>query len=426
MIQQLNTRLSAYLKRPWFILVCVLLIIVSIIEANGYGDFYIFLSASKDLIEQKNIYTINYNNYYHYFYDLSFALILYPLTFLPVYFAKLIWLLFNCFLLIRIWKLIKSYLPENSFSKKGEIIFTIISFVFVLRVLHANLHLSQLTIFILYLTLESLHQIQIKKRNFLGGFLLAWGICIKLMPIVFIPYLLFRSEWKGTIYTIFNILIIVLIPVIFVGIDFNFYLLNERWKLINPNKKQHILDTEERSFHSLTTLVSTLFYQNTGEQFVLNYKRNIAELSIEQISKVILIVRLIFVGLTLYFLNSFPFKPSTSRVQSLYEIGYICAIIPLIFPHQQHYAFFFILPAVAYLFYYYHQRFVLHKSGTKTAKWIFIIFLILSYFALNCHLLLGSYREIYDHFKILTYGAILLILILGFCKPKYIQRTSHS
>lgn len=411
-------------KNSWFLIASLLLILISIIEANGYGDFYIFLSASKDLIEHKNIYTINYNNYYHYFYDLSFALILYPLTFLPVYFAKLIWLLFNSFLLIRIWKLIRAYLPIDAFTKKGEKVFTLLSFVFVLRVLHANLHLAQLTIFILYLTLEAIHQIQVKKRNYLGGFLLAWGICIKLMPIVFIPYLLFRAEWKATVYTIINGLIILFIPVLFIGVDFNFFLLNERWKLINPTNKQHILDTEERSFHSLTTLLSTLLYQNTGEQFVLHYKRNIAELSIEQISKVILVVRLFFVGCTLYFLNSLPLKKSFSRIQSLFEIAYICAIIPLIFPHQQHYAFFFILPAVTYLLFYYHQRFIVLKTGKTSSKWVFITLLFISFLALNCHLLLGSYREIYDHFKVLTYGAILLILVLGFCRPKYILQNS--
>ncbi|MFN5984157.1 MAG: glycosyltransferase family 87 protein [Fluviicola sp.] len=408
-------------EKKWFLFSIVLIIILSLVEANGQGDFHIFLSASKDLIEKENIYTNNYNQYYHYFYDLSFALILYPLTFLPIYFAKLIWLLFNGFLLFRIWKLIRAYLPQDAFTKKGEVLVTILSFVFVLRVLQANLHLAQLTIFILFLTLEAIHQIQVKKRHYLGGFLLAWGICIKLLPIVFIPYLIFRAEWKGLLFTTINCLFILFIPVLFIGIDFNFFLLNERWKLINPSNKQHILDTEERSFHSLTTLISTLFYQNTGEQFVLSYKRNIAELSIDQIAKVILIVRLIFVGFTLYFLNSLPFREARSRIQSLYEISYICSIIPLIFPHQQHYAFFFILPSVVYLFYYYNHRFIRLKMGGKISKWVFIVLISISYLALNCHLLLGSYREIYDHFKILTYGAILLILILGFCRPKFIE-----
>lgn len=421
MLMQLNQLLIKTVKKPWLLFISAVIILISLIEAKGYGDFHIFLSASKDLIEKENIYTNSYNQFYHYFYDLSFALILYPLTYLPIFYAKLIWLLLNGVLVIRIWKLLRSYLPLEAFTKKGEILFTLLSFVFVLRVLHANFHLAQLTVFILYLTLEALYQIQVKKRNYLGGFLLSWGICIKLMPIVFIPYLLYRLEWRGLIFTIINSLLILLIPVLFIGFDFNLFLLSERWKLINPTNKQHILDTEERSFHSLTTLISTLFYQNTGEQFLLTYKRNIANLSIEQIGKVILIVRLIFVGFTLYFLNSLPFKKPISKIQNLYEIAYICSIIPLIFPHQQHYAFLFIFPAVVYLLYYFNQRFNILKTGTVSSKWIFIVLISISYLALNCHILLGSYREIYDHFKVLTYGAILLILILGFCRPKFIE-----
>lgn len=422
MIKDNNLSYFYFLKqKKWLLLTLFLIFVFSIIEAKGYGDFHIFLSASRDLIDKENIYTNSYNQYYHYFYDLSFALILYPLTFLPIFYAKLIWLLLNGVFVIRIWKLVRSYFPMDTFTKKGEILFTLLSFVFVLRVLHANFHLAQLTVFILYLTLEALYQIQVKNRNYLGGFLLAWGICIKLMPIVFIPYLLYRSEWKSLIFTILNSFLILLFPVLLIGFDFNIFLLSERWKLINPTNKQHILDTEERSFHSLTTLISTLFYQNTGEQFVLPYKRNITELSIEQISKIILVVRLIFAGFTLFFLNSLPFKKSTSKIKNLYEIAYICSIIPLIFPHQQHYAFFFIFPAVVYLFYYYHQRFNILKIGKKSSKWIFIACLSISFLALNCHLLLGSFREIYDHFKVLTYGAILLILILGFCRPKFIE-----
>lgn len=420
---QLNQLLKRILKKPWLLIVSLIIILFSVVEANGYGDFHIFLSASKDLIEKENIYLKIYNGYYNYYYDLSFALVLYPLTFLPIYFAKLIWLLLNGFLLLRIWKLIRAYLPKDAFSKKGELVFTILSFVFVLRVLHANLHLAQLTIFILFLTLEAIHQIQVKNRKYVGSILLSWGICIKLLPIVFIPYLIYRAEWRASLFTVLNTIIILLIPVLFIGFDFNFFLLNERWKLINPNNKHHILDTDERSFHSLTTLISTLFYPYTEDNFALSYKRNIAHLTIDQIAKIILIVRLIFVGFTLYFLNSLPFRKALSPIQNLFEIAYICAIIPLIFPHQQHYAFIFILPAVVYLFYYYNQRFIVLKTGTNTSKWVFVVLISTCYLALNCHLLLGSFKEIYDHYKVLTYGAILLILILGFCRPKFIEKT---
>jgi hypothetical protein len=423
MLMKVNQLLYKTIKKPWLLVICFLIILFSFIEAKGYGDFHIFLSASRDLIEKENIYVKIYNGYYNYFYDLSFALVLYPLTFLPIYFAKLIWLLLNGVLLIRIWKLIRGYLPQDAFSKKGEIVFTLLSFVFVLRVLHANLHLAQLTIFILFLTLEAIHQIQVKNRNYLGSILLAWGICIKLLPIVFIPYLIYRTDWKASLFTLINIILILLIPIFFIGFDFNLFLLNERWKLINPSNKQHILDTDERSFHSITTLVSTLFYPYTDDNFALSYKRNIAHLTIEQIAKIILLVRLIFVGFTLYFLNSFPFKKSSSNIQSLYELSYICLITPLIFPHQQHYAFFFIFPAVVYLLFYFNQRFYRLKTGSIPSKWIFIALISICYLALNCHLLLGTYKEIYDHYKVLTYGAILLILILGFCRPKFIEAT---
>jgi len=43
------------------------------------------------------------------------------------------------------------------------------------------------------------------------------------------------------------------------------------------------------------------------------------------------------------------------------------------------------------------------------------------FFLLSSDLLLGEYREIYDHFKTLTYGVLLLIPLLFFWRPKKIN-----
>src|ERR1700740_1421350 len=146
-----------YLKSKWpYYLAGILVLIIILFEAQGKGDFFIFLSASRDLWVGQNIYTTMYNQWYHYYYGVFFAILLSPLTFIPLYAAKFLWLSLNVFCVYRIWKILTAWLPLEKFSKKTKIIFTCLCFVFVFRFLRDNFHLSQLTIFILYLTLEGL------------------------------------------------------------------------------------------------------------------------------------------------------------------------------------------------------------------------------------------------------------------------------
>ncbi len=399
----------------------LVILIIILFEARGKGDFNIFISASRDLLLGKNIYQIQYNEWYHYYYDILFALILTPFTYLSLYVVNVIWLILNVFFVYRIWKILIDWLPLSILRKNNKILFIILSFVFILSFLRDNFHLAQVTIFILYLTLEGLYFIS-NHRIIAGSILIALGINIKLLPIVVLPYLIYRKEWKSTLYIIGFIIVFLFLPIIFIGYDYNKLLLIERWHLINPMNQAHILDTSERSFHSLTTLLATLLVKDCGDWHALTLKRNIADISIENLNIVINIVRGALILFTLYFLKTKPFKKTTIKLQKLYETSYLCLIIPLIFPHQQHYAFFFIFPASTYLIFYFIYLFF-NKKDYKTTKYYnvkkitLIVFISLVYFLTNSHFILGAFNNFYDHYKTLTYGVLILLILLAVCNP---------
>ncbi len=400
----------------------LLALVIVLFEARGKGDFNIFISASRDLLSCKNIYEIPYNEWYHYYYDVVFALILVPFSFLPLYLVKVLWLSLNVFFLFRIWKIITHWLPLNELPKRSLIVFTLLSFLFISRFIRDNLHLSQVTIMILYLTLEGVYMIG-KDRKISGSILIAAGITIKLLPVVIIPYLLYRKEFKSVIYILIFIIALLILPAAFIGFEYNTFLLSERWQMINPMNIEHISDTSERSFHSLTTLLSTLLIENTGDLYALPCKRNIADISVDSLKIIINVARALFILFALYFLRTRPFKNKVSNIQRLYEISYVCILIPLIFPHQQHYAFMYIFPATTYLLYYFIVNYFSKNAGTviknfKTKKALLISGLALIYLSTNSHLILGEFSKYYDHYKTLTYGVLLLIIILAFCKPE--------
>ncbi len=417
--------MKTYINYSWKKLIIYILIsIVLLIEAQGGGDFKIFLDASRDLFHDKNIYSELYNEWYHYYYDTMFTIIIYPLHFLPLYASKFLWLALNIFAIKKTWEILQSWVPIEVLSEKLKKIFVIISFVIMARFIRDNLHLSQLTIMILYLSIEGINCIN-KGKLWLGALLIGIGISVKILPIVLLPYLMYRNYWKGFLFTIVCLVLIQLFPILFLGKEQTFFLLIERWKLINPTNAAHILDTSERSFHSLTTLCATLFIENCGDTHALSIRRHITNVSIETLNTIIIIVRISMVVFTFKFIGLNIFKKQKNKFIQLYELSYILLIIPLIFPHQQFYAFYLIFPAITYLNFYWILFF--NKNViSKTKKYTLMTIFIFIYFILNSHLLLGAFNNYYDHFKTLTYGVLLLIPLLTYCKPGKINKEIES
>ena len=390
------------------------------IESAFCGDFLIFLSASKDLFYGKDIYAITYFDGYHYFYSVLFAIVLYPLTFLNTHLSTFLWLLLNVVFLYRIFKIIDHLLPTNELSKKQWRVFWILSIIFSIRVIFDNLHVGQMTIFLLYLILEGLEKIR-QNKKISGALLIALGINIKLLPIVILPYLLYRREFKASLYLILFYLLLLYMPVLWIGWEQNTALLKTWWSLVNPTNTNHILDVDERSFHGLSTLLSILMVENVPDIHALKIKRNIINVSLEQLKYTLMAVRLGLASFTLYFMNTLPFKPAINKAYRFRELSYILLLIPLIFPHQQHYAFLFIIPAYLYCLFYLIQNYkLLHALKRK----LLVGVLALIYLIVNLKILLGEYNYYYEHFKILTYGALMLIVVLVLLKPKTSPETA--
>lgn len=400
------------------LLLGLLLLALIAFESTITGDFHIFLEASKDLFQEENIYANKYHEWYHYYYDLFFATLIYPLTYLPLYFANFIWLLLNLFFTYRIYQIIVYFLPFEAISQKRKNVILILSSIFIFTLWHRNIHLIQMTICILYLCLEGIYRIE-KKQLILGSFLIALGVSVKLLPIVLLPYLFYRAQFKALLLVVLFILVLTFFPILFFGMEHTLFLLQERWNLINPTNSEHVLDVTERSFHSLTTLLAILFVEDAGNVYSLEIKRNIANVSHETLAIIINIVRGVFILGTFFFLKTRPFTPFQSKTQTFYELSYILLVIPLIFPHQQHYAFYFAFPAITYLVFFYVQFF--QGSKWNIQKTLLIILFSSVFLLLNSHFLLGAYRNYYDHFKTLTYGILILVPILFFARPKLLK-----
>ena len=405
-------------------LASLVLAVYVFIEAQGRGDLFIFLSAATDLFENENIFKNTYLDGYHYFYSVFFAILLKPFTYLPMWASNALWLCANLFFVFRIFTLIKNLLPLHDFTKNELMALRIGGFLFSLRFIHENLHCLQVTILILYLTLQGMQLVfSNKPKPFWGALLIAFGINIKLLPLVLVPYLFYRGFFRAGFAIIGIYIGMLILPAAFIGWEQNQLLLSTWADLINPLRSNHVLDAEERSFHGLSTLFSTLLVQNPGDTHALLIKRNIADISLDQLKLVLNAARGILILFTFYFLRTLPFKSKVGLKHRFWELSYILLLIPLIFPHQQHYGFLFICPAYIFCLYYFIQN---RKTLSKGKYYFMLISGILIYLLCNLKLILGNYNEYYEHFKILTYGALFLFILLSLCVPKESTATSAN
>lgn len=399
--------------------ILLLSVIYLVITANsGRNDFDIYTQASLALFNGKDIYAVSYIDGYHYYYSLLFALFIYPLSYLPITVAKFIWLGLNAFFLYRIIKIIASYFDVSMFSLKKKWWFFIMCFTFGLEFILLNFRYGQATTFILYLSLEGLHLI-FSDKKIAGAALIALGVNVKILPVVLLPYLLYRKQFKASAYVVIMYFIFMIMPGLVIGLHHNNELLASWWHSINPMNKDHILDVEERSFHSLSTLLATLLVANVPDPKALPIRRNIANITPQQLTYVVNVVRLILVSFSVYFFRTRPFSTAKSAMHRFWEISYLLLLIPLIFPHQQEYSFLFVTPAACFIIYY----LLTERNNISSIKYILLVMgSILSYFACNCSFLLGQYNKYYEHFKVLTYGATLMIPILATCVPPALRK----
>lgn len=395
-------------RNKYIVLILALIgIVYCYIEAEGKGDFFIFLSAADDLNKKANIFETTYVDGYHYYYSVLFALLLKPFVGLPYLPIKTLWLVLNLLLFVHLLRLLfRCHFIKNLTNRQQTVFFTIIS-VFSARFVFDNIHLSQITILILWCSVYGLYLI-FKNRPGIGSMLLALGINIKLLPIVFIPYLVYRGYFKGAILTVIFYLVFLFSPSMFIGHEYNMSLIKTWLHLINPTNQRHVLDVEERTFHGLSTLLSTLFVQDIPDVYALPIRRNIADVSLSALSNILLVTRLLLISFSLYFTGFTFFKNARSRWQACVEISYVLMIIPLIFPHQQPYAFLFVMPATACVIY-----FLLIGEHTKKEFYTISFLLFLIFLSFSLKILLGEFNQYYEHFKILTYGALCLIPLLA-------------
>ncbi|MBP7088163.1 MAG: DUF2029 domain-containing protein [Candidatus Omnitrophica bacterium] len=190
-------------------------------------DFSQYYSAALTLREGKDFYNTNlmyklgeekgaFNSGMDYLYPPFFLFLVVPLTFLPFWLAKMLWLFLNQSLIIVI-----ILISLRMFRIKNKDVFWLsLGFMGIFNPLFLELRLGQADLIMSLFLYLGIYLI-IKKENFLGSMLYAISCCLKLSPLAFIIYFVKKRLMKLTILSLIIIIAITIFSTVAVKKNIN-------------------------------------------------------------------------------------------------------------------------------------------------------------------------------------------------------------
>ncbi len=393
-------------------LLAAFVLITSVKAALSGGDFHVFLDAALKLKNGQNIYAAPFIKGLHYFYSVFFAFVLIPFS-EHVFWAEVLWSILSYWFLYRTYVLVKGYFDFEYLNQTKKNIWTLSLIFLSIQSMIYNFSMIQVTFFLLWAIFESLHLIT-KQKQFIGGGLLGLVINIKIMPVLILPYLFYRGYFKAVFASLLAVVALLFLPSLFIGFEYNSFLLGEWWKEINPSNKEHLFE-DGIGTHSLVALIPVYLTETVGE---MNFSRNFLNLSHATVEVVINISRLFLLLISLFYLRFSIFKKEYCKLNVFWEFSYFVAIIPLIMPHQQKYAFAFILPLISYLVYFFLVSYEFEKNIKYKMSFSIFVLCMLFFSPIYGSDVLGKFLfRLTQHYRLLTISTLLIIPLSIYLSP---------
>ena len=249
-----------------------------------------------------------------------------------------LWLVLQLACLARSWNILEQRLTKpSSASKRLVRLALIVSMIWMSRFLVYNFRMVQVTPYLLWATLEAWHQASNVKGRWAYG-VLAFGIATKILPILLLPGWLAKARWKPVLWTATFVSVWMALPCLFWGWEHVLEWNISWWNVINPSQSQFVVNTETNA-QTIAGILSALSQENVG--LLTQDSVGIASQALR--------LTVLFAVLFRLWQNRRSINDENYARQWVREVGIICITIPLLFPHQQKYAFLFAFPAIVYL-----------------------------------------------------------------------------
>lgn len=384
-------------KQPgvWFLfLLCTGFLFAEIINDRFWlSDLEVYYRTAVRLLQGKNLYRYIEDGHYVFKYSPVSAAFFIPLTLFPFFAAKIIYWLFLSILLVMMY--VKVPLSANAelynYSKKKEVNY-ILFFGGVIMAVHflRELHLGQVNMLLLVvylLALSLLHQ----NKNIAFGSLMAASVYIKPFGLIFLPWLIYRKNYKAAGWVLIWALLFFFLPVIFYREGTLFLSQYHQWineLIIELGNKQGLM---QMANHTLFSVIA----RYTPAGYLLT--ENILSPQLYQL------ILLAIAGLYILIYLKLKFQDIREDQNVLYDSAMLIAFIPLLSFTSEN-AFIFALPMVLIIL-----------SHFRTLPLYLQILTVIALLMLggNFSELTGKkLSQLLDNWSVLSVGNILLTIVL--------------
>ena len=391
----------------WLFVVLIISIsgFIDFINNHNYGgDWMMYMNAARAYSAGLPLYHVwikQVENMNMYLYSPFFSFILVPITFLPSALSLMMWYFFKIILLYRIFIIAFHLTDYYKLKEKQRAIIITGSFLFATRFLLYDFDLGQITLFLLWTMVEGWYQLS-KGRNLVASFLFALGIFIKILSIIFIPYLIYKKKFRTLTYFFGWTIIIAFIPFIAGRWSYNMYLLKEWLTMLQP------MISHNKNYNATTVVLHDLFDAVPAwySYIALSMHRvfSFQDPSNEQL-RIVVYILMGFFGVAFLYL-AWLNKKIDGKEYQFSEMAYLAGCIPIIFPFQQKYSYVLIIPLII---------FMMNEFAEKRLTRFEIVILVISFIlmVLTTDGLIGRHLNyITQQLKLITIGGILLLALL--------------
>jgi hypothetical protein len=193
---------------------------------RGMSDFRVVHRAASRVLHQENLYNFD-DGHYLYKYSPSFAFIVSPIGLLPLWAAKIFWLVGICFCLFLVLRWSKLLIMGD---KSPPPYLFLLTLLFTSKFWVREIWLGQ-TDFLMLVLIFLFIIYQNRGKESLAGIFLSLSAIIKPTSLIFLPYLLYKKRFKTIVYLLIGGAVLLLLPSLVYGITGGFNLLSG-WKTI--------------------------------------------------------------------------------------------------------------------------------------------------------------------------------------------------
>lgn len=223
-----------------------------------WTDFTVFHRAGQRIVKGELIYNLA-DGLDVYKYSPAFAFFMALFTKMHMHKSVPLWYLLSFIGILSSVYFIKEIILRSEKQKSLPKYFYFVLFFLTFRSILVLLSRVQSDFLVLFFLTLCIWLIFLKKEA-LGGLALAWAIMVKLTPLIFIPYFLYRRLYKTVFFCTISMLAYLLLPAINLGWDKNIGYLKDWFNTLAVSTPELVLWYKNQS---LLSCISRLFSQGS-------------------------------------------------------------------------------------------------------------------------------------------------------------------